>query len=144
MVDFSHLDDYKVSEKSTSDYVLVQLSNTPRLTVAPATPDNKPFFQELLKRNRNRAAPSRITSGVIEQNRETDRETFAKFIIKGWKGVTNKAGDPVEFSQGNCEQFLKAMPDWIFDELRAFATNPHNFLEEGIEDEEVIKNSPAT
>ena len=65
---------------------------------------------------------------------------YAKHIVKGWTGIVDNKGKAVEFTEGECLGFLSSLPDWLFDELRAFASDLQNFIEAPIDVEEKAKN----
>ena len=44
----------------------------------------------------------------------------------------------MEFSVGNATEFLTALPNYLFDELRDFCQNPKNFTSLD-DDEEVVE-----
>ena len=139
MSDFSHLQRFDVAAAETVDYELYQIDGEAVLEIAPATDANKPFFNATLRRSRKsiRALNAgAISPAMIHSNREDDRRLFASYVVKGWRGVVDSEGKDVSFTQDNVAAFLGALPSWIFDELRVFATTPANFLEEGISEAE--------
>lgn len=128
---FSHLSTLDVPSTLTARCVLYQIKGEPYLLVKPATESNKPFFNEQLKRARRvaRAVGSgAITAKIVGDNRDDDRRLFPKYIIEGWGGVNDTQGNPVPYSQEACSEFLAALPDWLFDQVREFAGNNANFL----------------
>ena len=133
MSDFSYLSDLAVSTDKTVEFSLHQMvvdGETPVLILAPATQANKPYFNALLKRAGKSARQVRagnINAGMIDEGRDEDRDLFPKHVVKGWKHVPDSQGNDVAFSQDNCRAFLAALPDWLFDDIRSFATNPANF-----------------
>ena len=70
------------------------------------------------------------------ENRDEDRRLYPKHILRGWRGVVDSNGDVVEFNPERAAEFVEALPDWLFDELRAFCGDVQNFLEEDDGDEE--------
>lgn len=142
MTDFSHLKKLDISPDKTEEYTLFQLNGSPKLICAPATADNKPFFNETLKKAKaGRVSQKNLNAEVVAKNREDDKEIIARHIIKGWTGIKDKAGKVVPFSQEAALDFLKALPDWIFDDFRNWVQNADNFVSYGEESEEVTKNS---
>ena len=141
MTDFSYLKKLEVTGK-TADYTIYQISGEPTLIMKPATEANKPFFNSVLRRsNRNlRAVKGGINSKMIKENREEDRELYPKHIISGWKDVIDSKGKTVEFSEKDCADFIIAIPDWIFDDIRAFAGESSNFFGEVIDVGEKLGN----
>lgn len=141
MANFEHLSKLDISEDVTVDYPLNNLKGTPTLKLAPATADNKPFFNEVLRLSRVNKTPKAksVSYDLVQSGRDRDRELFAKHVIKGWAGVIDSDGKEVPFSLSNVQSFLTALPDWIFDEIRDFSGVPENFIEDSPE-EDNIKN----
>lgn len=144
MPDFSQLSKLDVKPTKIVDYEFSQLSGNYVFQVIPATEANKPFFNALLKRARktNKAVQAgAINANMIAQNRDQDRDLYANYIVKGWKNIVDVKGVPVEFTVPNCLEFLQALPDHVFDELRAFCGNLMNFVdEESLDAETTAKN----
>lgn len=134
--DFSHLKALEVTPDKTSRYTLHQITvngKTPTLIVAPATEANKPYFNALLKRAGKSARQVRagaVNAGLIEENREEDRDLYPKYIVKSWEDMPDgKTGEDVKFNLKDCEEFLAQLPDWLFDDVRNYCGNPANFAE---------------
>jgi hypothetical protein len=141
----------KKEPKGTVPYVLERLDKThgePTLIVAPAFGANKDYFNALLKRRRTgpaRLTPKKLTEKLeahtIEDTRNDDKVLYPRHVIKGWENITDNDGKKVPFSVEEVTEFLKVLPDWIFDEVRVFCVQPENFVEEELPDtEEVSKN----
>ena len=133
--DFSHLGALEVSKGTTSEYTLHQITingESPTLIVVPATEANKPYFNVLLKKASKTARQVRagvINAGLIEENRDEDRDAYPRYVIKGWRDVLDAKGAKVPFNEGNLQDFIGALPDWLFDDLRNYCGNPANFSE---------------
>lgn len=143
MADFSHLKKLEVPVEKKAIYRIEELDDAPELVVCPATEANKPFFNAMLRRSRKMARviqSGNINVNTVDSNREEDRELYAKYVILSWSGIVDAEGKPVEFSPTLCLEFLKALPDYIFDGVRQFASNPVNFLEDTIDADETAKN----
>lgn len=133
MTDFSYLAGLNPADQ-TATMPLYDLNGDISLEVRYAGETNKPFFNALLKKA---IANQRATGGkvenvkadMIERNRSEDRELFRRFIIVGWTNVRDSAGNLVEFSEAACGAFLEALPNWIFDKIRAWVATPENFVE---------------
>lgn len=125
MSDFSHL---KASKKDTAEFVFFEVVGEPTLTVKHAGESNKPFFNEKLKvAERYRQRKAKISLDMIRDNRERDRELFPKHVVLNWKNVKDVNGTPVVFSPTECEAFLRALDDDMFDALREFCSDASNF-----------------
>lgn len=119
---------------------------TPTLSVVYAGQANEPYFNDLLKmskltpqelRRRKREPGGKL----IKEHREIERTLYPKYVILGWEGVCDRSGEQVTFSVAECTDFLKQFPDWIFDEMTEFCSDPSNFTQEATVDaEELGKN----
>lgn len=145
MVDFSQLAVLEVGQQ-TVDYEVYQIAGEPILKLLPASESTKPYFNALLRKSGKKVRAmqsSRFSGAMIKENRAEDRILYAHHIIKGWSNVTDANGQAVEFSAENVLDFLNALPDWIFEEIRRYASDIQNFINEGEESldvEEVAKN----
>jgi hypothetical protein len=131
-MDFSYLKKLEVKDR-TARYDMFQISSEPVLIVRPATEANKPYFNAVLRKSRKNSRALRagaINRAMITENREQDRELFPRYVIVGWENVVDVNGESVEFSPDNCRGFLDALPDWIFDDVRNFAGDSANFVDE--------------
>ena len=143
MVDFSHLSQLDVKKEKTVNYRLYQIEDEPTLVLSSATEANKPYFNALLRKSKKnlRAIQSKaINVDTVTKNREEDKALYAKYIVKGWCGVKDASGNDVEFSEENASDFLYSLPNWIFDEIRSFASDIQNFVDELPDTEETAKN----
>ena len=135
MANFSHFETLQVSNESTSEYILHQITVngvSPTLVVAPATEANKPYFNALLKRAGKTAKQVRagaVNAGLLDENRMEDKELYPKHVIKDWHDVIDADGAEVKFTPKEVEQFLTALPNWLFDDLRNFCGNPGSFAD---------------
>lgn len=136
MTNFSHLKDLEVTADKTARYPFHQITvngKSPTLIVSPATEANKPFFNRLLKKAGKSARQVRagaISAGMIDENRDEDKELYPQFIVKGWEDMLDgETGDELKFSRKLCEEFLAALPGHMFDELRSFCSNPASFTD---------------
>lgn len=137
MSNFSHLRALEVRDK-TARCTIYQIKGEPVLVVRPATEANKPYFNAVLKRTRKNVRAVQagaISQAMIAENRSEDRELFPKHVVVGWEGVSDSHGAAVPFSEEACAEFLEALPDWLFDEVRNFAGNSANFTD-GVVDAE--------
>lgn len=127
---FEHLSAY--DPRGTSEFVL-PIAGRPSLKMRPAGQSNAPYFNAMAKRNAKSGQLRRLAQGQvdvdsIDQNRKEDRELYPVHVIVGWTNVNDSEGKPVQFTAVTCREFLQALPDWIFDEVRNFAAIPANFL----------------
>lgn len=132
MVDFTHLKVLEQKGDAEVPYKLEQIDGAPTIWFLPGTDANKPFANESLRRANARARTNRrskrVTADTISAARDEDRELIAKFCARRWDVKDAKKKD-VEFSPENCLEFFRALPDWLFDDIRGFVTDPGNFVD---------------
>lgn len=152
MADFSNLKLLDVTNDTTAEYVFPDVPGEPSIILAPAHDSNETFRNERLRRQIERA--ERFTKGPrgrgagkstpeslarqLEDDREVDRQLIARACARGWgKAPRDVNGDEPEFTPDNCYDFLKALPNYMFDPLRNYAVNIYNFVERpGVSDDE--------
>jgi hypothetical protein len=142
MTDFSHLKVLEVKNK-TAEYTIYQIAGEPVLIVKPATEANKGYFNSVLRRSRRNlhaVKAGSISQKMIKENRAEDRELYPKHIVNGWKTMKDSKGKDVPFSPEAAHDFLEALPDWLFDEIRAFCGASQNFSGEPIDIEAKLGN----
>ena len=134
MPDFSHFAAAQPSE-TLAEYAFSQLEGCPRVWVAFAGETNKAYLNDTLKRMRGKSnamlAARLMSPDQLREVREEDRQIYSRHVVKRWD-VRDASGEAVELNPQNCLEFLQALPNWVFDELRAFAGNPVNFLPAGV------------
>jgi hypothetical protein len=135
--------EYPISQIAIGD-------KTPVLLVKCAVQSNKAYLNAVLSRTPSlgRIGKSmKVSLKQIERNRRNDRELYPEHIVMGWKHVVDADGAEVPFSKEDCHDFLNAIDDWIFDELREFCRDPMNFVSDFPVDSEAVearaKNSPS-
>jgi hypothetical protein len=141
---FENLEKLQVNPEKTAAYTIYQIEGEPVLHLAPATEANKPYFNALLKRsrrNQRRIASGSFTAGVIAENRDNDRVLFPKFVIRGWDKMKTADGKPAKADEATYKAFVDALPDYIFDDMRNFATDSQNFVDVLVDAEDVAGNS---
>lgn len=145
MAKFDNLRKLELSSEMTAEFTLFQVEGEPVLTLTVANEVNKPYFNELLRmsrKNRGRSTANVINSATVKENRDNDRELYPRYIIRSWKNVKDTMGNQVEATPENFKEFVDALPDWLFDELRTFAMDIQNFLPTAVDAEEVAGNLP--
>jgi hypothetical protein len=143
MSKFSHLTKLDVRKDMETRITLYQITGEPILILSPATEANKPYYNQVLKQQRNAATMIRIKGSItpeqVAKSRDEDKQLYPKHIVKGWENVLDDKGKKVSYSTEACEEFLEALPNYIFDEIRNHAQLPSNFFDE-IDIEEAEKN----
>ncbi len=141
MIDFGNIKKLDVAGK-TADFTLEDIDGEPALKLKVATGSNKPLLNAMLKQvggNKRKYKKKNITADMADENRNDDKKLYVDHVIVGWEGIVDAKGNTVKFSKDNCLAFIDALPDWIFDKIRDFATDDSNFLEV-IDVEETAKN----
>ena len=123
MTDFSHL---QRASTPTAEYFFYALDGQPSVTVRPANSSNKPFMNDLLK-SQSRQRRQRVTADTFDFTRRGDIVRYSKHVVTKWQGITDVEGKDVALSVGACQEFLRAIPSWMFDELRDFSTDALSF-----------------
>ena len=127
MADFSHLKAYDVSPDREVPYRFDMIAGAPTIWCKPGNNANPAFLNETLRLAQERPrGPRATTKDTMEAARQEDREIIAKTCATRWD-VKDSKGRPVEFSAQHCEEFFRALPNWIFDRFRAWVTEPANF-----------------
>ena len=139
---FEHLKELEVKDK-TAEFPLTALRGCPKLIVRPATESNPSYFNEVLRRYSkmirkvSQKKEITVTTDDLARNRNEDRNLFPKYVITDWKDVVDSKGNNVPFSEENCREFLKALPDWIFDSIGIFCRDNSNFVPSSIDQEDL-------
>lgn len=130
---------------------------TPYLVLRPATEATKGYYNAVLKRagkSVKQVQAGAINAGMLSENREDDRKLYPQHIVADWGYVKDdgtekpgmmpdETGKDTPFTKENCAEFLAALPNWLFDDLRQFAGNPLNFVQDGedpVDQEQLEKN----
>lgn len=143
-INFNNISKLDARKDRSITYPLYQLDGEASVLLLPAAESNKRYFNALLRQSRQnmRAVQNKqVNAGVIQNNRNQDRALYAEHVITSWEGIVDADGTVVPFTKEACLDFLTALPDWIFDEIRTFASDIRNFIEYQIDSEEVAKNS---
>ncbi len=131
MTNFNHLKEKDVRQDTTSRFELYMIDGSPTLILAPATEANKSYFNKILALSRKMSgivAAGGLNTAMLDETRSLDKSLYPGLIIQGWENVRDDKGIAVEFSPEECSQFLAQLPNWIFDDIRAYASKPINFI----------------
>jgi hypothetical protein len=146
VVDFSNIKAQAVSGETVREYVFDTIVGEPSVFLAPANDSNPAFLDERLRLAAERAAkmadePRRKTrtAGLItadeikkgiEEDRDYDRQILASTCIKRWgTPPVDAKGKEVPYTPENALAFLEAIPNFILDPFRAYASNIFNFVD---------------
>lgn len=76
-----------------------------------------------------------------EQSSRLLREVYAEAVMIGWENVTDRAGNPLEFTKENFVQVMNDLPT-LWRAIRTEAANHENFLKAQIRQEgQAVGNS---
>ncbi len=127
--------DYLDISKATAIFEMPWLRGGPSLIVKTAMAENEKYSSASLRMSGNRiafqnkvASGGAVTTDDADVDGKEDRTLYPKYVIVGWAGIVDKAGEPVKFNHENCKAFVKLLPRWIFDRLRIFCMRPERFL----------------
>ena len=133
--DFSNLNKLDITGKTSKCY-LPDLDDDAYIEVLAADESNKMYYQAVMKMGAKvaqvKVRRGRIDPTILNDQREMDRVLFPKSVIRSWGSIHTATGESVEFSepavQALCDQLCKSAPR-VFDELRAHANIPANFMD---------------
>jgi hypothetical protein len=77
-----------------------------------------------------RVAAGKMDVAMISENREEDRGLYPKHVVIDWQDVLDEEGNEVKFSRDDCLEFINAIDNHVFDELRNFCASPESFAED--------------
>lgn len=136
MVDFKHLDKYKVQADKPRKFTFRYADQAVSVYSLPASNSNPDFLNHVSRSAADLGGGKRTAA----QGRQTDSEAIAATCIKSWdedvndpkqNPVTDAKGNAVKFSVENAEAFLKAIAvvaPYAFDEFRQWAVDDRNFV----------------
>lgn len=130
MADYKSLaKNVQVDPKKEVPFVFDMLEGSPTIWSLPATEENKPFMNESLRRvaARKTRRTKIATADTVSQSRSEDKELLAHFCARRWN-VKDGSGKEVEFSAEEAIEFFNAIPDFLFDEYRAYLTDITNWI----------------
>jgi hypothetical protein len=138
MFDFSHLKKQEAKKDSAVEFVIQGVEGDSILYVKPALPEYNPAFRKavLSIAEKNRKLRKK------NDDEELDYDIYSKTIVVGWNGVVDASGKEVPFSEDVCKEYLKAIPAWLFTDLKAFSRDVENWMDD-IDTEEAAKNSES-
>lgn len=145
MVDFSNIKKQDVTPETTREYTFDALQGEPSVVLRPAHDSNIHFLDERLRLATERAAKAKdeprrkgpapevtpeLIKKNIEEDRDYDRRILAKACIVGWGSSPplDVNGKVPKFSEENALAFLDALPNYILDPFRGYASNIFNFV----------------
>lgn len=131
MTSFSRFTALDVKDK-TAEFTLFGLDEDPKpvLTLRPAGTENKDYLNGLLREFGSQHQVSRVRGATVEnleKQRAANRRLFPECVVVGWAGVRDDSGNEVPFSMDACMALFRALPDYMIDDIRAFAEIPENF-----------------
>ncbi len=142
MANFNNLKKLEIRNEAV-DYPMYQIDEDVVLKLLPALEINKPYYNDLFRNSRGRVKAiqsSKLNVGMLKDNRNEDRVLYSKHVVKGWTGVVDDDGKEVPFTEKDALGFLTALPDYIFEDIRNFATEIQNYIEDIINTEDIAKN----
>ncbi len=143
MANFTHLQALKVTEDNVVEYEMPELGPDAVLKLRSANEGNSGYMNDLLRLTGQSKGGRRkkvtIDAKAMGEMREHDKELYPSHVIVGWSGVLDDKKKDVTFSAKEAADLIAQLPDYLFDEMRAFANDPLNFVTV-IDSEEKGKN----
>lgn len=141
MADFSNYSGLREDGTAAKPFTFEELQGNPTILSRPATSANSRYNNARLKAIGKRTGGGRkklrVSAATVEAARREDADMLSKFCAVSWDPApVDASGEPVPFSADNCKAFLLAIPDWMFDEYRAWVSDPLSFVEDGGEDDD--------
>lgn len=144
--DFSHLQELVVKKENTAEYELFEIDTNPVLIVR-CIADNDDYqskirakreqiTRELRAKRKKKLARTRINDQIFDLLRGPDREAYPGAVVIGWNSNKDAKGKEVSYSDEACADFLRALPDWLFDGIRLFCLDAQNFITQSMSEEE--------
>lgn len=105
-----------------------------KITVARAGGSNKEYLKSLERKSK--ALRRKIQTGNLsnEQANEVLLEVFADTVVKGWEGVCDKDGNPLQFNRENVLKLLTDLPE-LFRDIQNQASEVELFREAQLKEE---------
>lgn len=103
----------------------------PRLHMVYAGETNKPWTNAVNAFNAKTGLARKAMAGqqgADELALQRDKDLYPKHVIKGWSDVVDDDLTPVPFTEADCREYLEALPQWVFGEIRMYAVQAANFL----------------
>lgn len=145
--DFGHLAKLKVSTESRAWFTFRMIPGKPQFQVTCASESNPEFYDKVLRMYRAQAQTMRgiktggVDSRMLAEAREQNRKLYPLHVICDWRGVVDANGLTVPFTREHAAEFVRQLPDWVFDELQEFCENQANFTGDvGLPDPALAKN----
>ena len=147
MADFSHIAVREQAKKiKTAEIPIEGIEGfRPVLICKPATEDNAPYFNEMLKRQRRtaRRRGRHVTVKDLRRLRDDDIELLPKHCVVGWAegSVIDAEGKPVPYSEDECRKLFEAIvaaPNGrdAFDDFRNECADAGTFVEYSDDDDD--------
>lgn len=88
---------------------------------------NTAFDKFMEEKTRNMTSRLQLAAMTEEQSGQALMEAYAATVVIGWEGVTNRAGEPLEYTKENFIQLMTDLPT-LWRAIRTEAANHENFL----------------
>lgn len=115
-----------------AEYVFYGIEGEPSVFGKPATEANKPYLNSVLKKGKRllrRMRGGKMSVEALRESREQDYELYPKHVVKRF-GNQPLRDDGSPATDEDLGAFLRAIPIDMFDEMRAFYSDPDTFREE--------------
>lgn len=109
---FGNLDDWHTDETLMREGAPLELGKGRTLLVRRSGTRNRDFMVAIAESDAN--------------DERATRAIYARYIVAGWRGLLDPAGEPVPFTPEACEKMFEYCPE-VFDAVWLFATQRANF-----------------
>lgn len=138
---FEKVKNLAVGVDATAEYVFYGIEGEPSVIGKPATEANKPYLNSILKKGKRlmrRIRGGKMNVEALKESREQDYQLYPKFVLKGFANPALR-DDGSQATDEDMEAFMRAIPIDMFDDMRAFYSDPDTFREEDDLDEDEVE-----
>ena len=147
MSKFAHLKPKTPIGQVVVDYTLWDLPSEPVLKVRTTADPNHDYRDAVVSqvgRSRRKFRGNRRDDpkAMEKLQHDLDMELFPKHVVVGWSGLFDGDGNPCEFNEADCREFLGILHEaGQFTPLRSFCADVTNFSDVFADPEEAAGNS---
>lgn len=138
MSKFSHVKELAADKEAVREYEIVGIASMPNAVLIgrPASRRANPLYQNAVLKVSTTLQRKMQSAGdkvaVLNSGKDATRKPFADFVLVGWRGIIDSDGKEVKFTPEDALDFVKALPDYLFDEITFFFETESNFAAEAV------------
>jgi hypothetical protein len=113
------------------------------LLLKHAGESNRGYNNALIKNNAQTGlARKAMTGRGGDIALERDLELYPQHVITGWENIPDQNWNAVPYSREDCADFVQnGLQRWIFNELRLFAVQAVNFVDDDVPTSDEVKDA---